>query len=59
MKSSNKDKAKGTGKHVGGKIKETAGKAVGNERLQAAGRADQAEGKIQKKAGDIKKVFNK
>jgi len=59
MKSSNQDKAEGTGKDLKGKIKEGAGKAVGNERLQAEGKADQAEGKLQKKVGDVKKVFGK
>lgn len=47
------------GKDLKGKIKEGAGKAVGNERLQAEGQADQAEGKVQKKVGDVKKVFDK
>lgn len=59
MKSSNQDKVEGTGKDLKGKIKEGAGKAVGNERLQAEGKADQAEGKVQKKVGDVKKVFDK
>ena len=31
----------------------------GLDRLRAEGNADQAEGKIQKKVGDIKKVFDK
>lgn len=59
MKSSNQDKAEGTGKDIGGKAKETAGKVVGNESLQAEGKADQTEGKAQKKVGDVKKVFDK
>jgi uncharacterized protein YjbJ (UPF0337 family) len=59
MKSSNQDKTEGTGKDIGGKIKEGAGNLVGNESLQAEGQADQAEGKIQKKVGDVKKVFDK
>lgn len=59
MKSSNQDKVEGTGKDIAGKVKEGIGKAVGNDRLRAEGNADQAEGKIQKKVGDIKKVFDK
>lgn len=59
MKSSNQDKAEGTGKDIKGKIKEGTGKAVGNERLEAKGKAEQAEGKAQKKVGDVKKVFDK
>ena len=59
MKSSNQDKVEGPGKDIAGKVKEGIGKAVGNDRLRAEGNADQAEGKIQKKVGDIKKVFDK
>jgi uncharacterized protein YjbJ (UPF0337 family) len=59
MKSSTQDKAEGTAKDLKGKIKEGAGKLVGNERLQAEGQVDQAEGKAQKKVGDIKKVFDR
>ncbi len=59
MKSSNQDKAEGTAKDLKGKVKEGAGKAVGNKELEAKGKGDQAEGKVQKKAGDVKKVFDK
>jgi uncharacterized protein YjbJ (UPF0337 family) len=59
MKSSTQDKAEGTAKDLKGKVKEGAGRVVGNERLQAEGRADQIEGKTQKKVGDIKKVFDR
>ncbi|MEV8585576.1 CsbD family protein [Streptomyces sp. NPDC051180] len=33
-----------------GKIKETVGKATGNERLQAEGRADRMKGKVEEVA---------
>jgi uncharacterized protein YjbJ (UPF0337 family) len=59
MKSSTQDKAEGTAKDLKGKVKEGTGKLVGNERLEAEGRGDQAEGKAQKKVGDIKKVFDR
>ncbi|MEO7414576.1 MAG: CsbD family protein [Opitutaceae bacterium] len=59
MKSSTRDKAVGTAKTVSGTIKESAGRAVGNPRLQDKGAAERAEGKVQKKVGDIKKVFEK
>ncbi len=59
MKSSTQDKAEGTAKDLKGKVKEGAGRLVGNERLQTEGRADQIEGKTQKKVGDIKKVFDR
>lgn len=58
MKTSTQDKAEGTWKDAKGKIKEGAGKVVGNPNLRDEGRADQAEGKVQKKVGDIKKVFD-
>ncbi len=57
MKSSTRDKAEGTAKHIAGSIKEAAGKAVGNPRLEADGKAGKIEGQIQKKVGEIKKVL--
>lgn len=59
MKSSIQDKAEGTAKNIAGRVKEVAGKAVGNPRLQADGNAEKVEGQIQKKIGDIKKVLGK
>ena len=57
MKSSTQDKVEGTAKNIAGRVKEVTGKAVGNPRLQADGRAEKIEGQVQKKVGDIKKVF--
>lgn len=57
MKSSSQDKAEGTVKHITGSIKEATGKAVGNPRLEAEGKADKIEGQVQKKVGEIKKVL--
>ncbi len=59
MKSSEHDKAEGSGKDLKGSIKEGVGKVSGNESLEAEGKADQAEGTVQKKVGDVKKVFGK
>ena len=59
MKSSTQDKAEGTAKDLKGRVKEAAGRAVGNPNLQDEGTADRVEGKVQKKAGDVKKVFGK
>ena len=53
------DRVEGHGKELKGKIKEGAGKAVGNPDLRDEGRADQAEGKVQRKVGEVKKVFGK
>jgi uncharacterized protein YjbJ (UPF0337 family) len=57
MKSSTQDRVEGTAKNIAGRVKETTGKAVGNPRLQAAGRAEKVEGQIQKKIGDIKQAI--
>jgi uncharacterized protein YjbJ (UPF0337 family) len=59
MKSSTQDKTEGTAKDIKGKVKEATGRAVGNPDLQDRGAAEQLEGKIQKKSGDVKKVFGK
>ena len=45
------DKAKNKAQEMKGKAKEAAGKAVGNERLEAEGVADQAKGNV-KQAGE-------
>jgi uncharacterized protein YjbJ (UPF0337 family) len=50
----NKDQVKGRATEVKGKVKEAAGKLVGNERLQVEGKMDKAAGKVQAKFGDIK-----
>jgi len=49
-----KDRVKGAAKNVGGKLKEAAGKLVGDEKLKTEGRADQAKGKVQNTVGGIK-----
>lgn len=48
------DRIEGAAKQAGGNIKEAAGKVTGDEKLQAEGRADQVEGKIQNTVGGIK-----
>ena len=57
MKSSTRDKVKGTVNETKGKIKEKAGRAVGNPDLEDRGTAEKVGGKVQRKVGDIKKVF--
>ena len=59
MKSSTKDKIKGTAREASGAVKEKTGKAIGNPNLQDRGTAEKVGGKIQKKVGDVKKVFGK
>ena len=59
MNSSTEDKGEGVVKEAVGKVKEVAGKAVGNPKVEAEGAAEKAEGKVQQKVGDVKKVFDK
>lgn len=49
-----KDEAKGAAKDAKGTIKEAAGRATGDERLEAEGSADRVEGKVQKGVGALK-----
>ncbi len=59
MKSSTKDKIEGAAHEAKGKLKEIVGKAVGNPDLQDRGTAEKIAGKVQRKVGDVKKVFGK
>lgn len=49
-----KDTVNGAAKDAKGSIKQAAGKATGNERLQAEGAADKVAGKVQKGVGNLK-----
>lgn len=51
------DKVKGVANQVGGKAKESVGKAIGNEQMQVEGLARQVKGKVQKKVGDAKSTI--
>ena len=50
----NRDQIAGAAKQAKGAVKDAAGKAVGNERLQAEGKAEKIAGKVQKGYGDAK-----
>jgi len=52
----NKHQVEGRAEQAKGKIKEVAGKIVGNQRLQGEGLADQAEGKARAGYGDAKEA---
>ena len=49
-----KDEAEGAGKQTKGAIKDAVGGLTGNDRLQAEGKADKTEGKVQQKVGEVK-----
>ncbi len=59
MKSSTREKSEGKWHKIKGKIKQVAGKAVGNRDLEAKGRAENTEGKVQEKIGQVKDVAGK
>jgi uncharacterized protein YjbJ (UPF0337 family) len=59
MKESTKDKIAGTAHELKGAVKEKMGKATNNPNLQDDGTDEKVGGKIQKKIGDVKKVFEK
>ena len=51
-----KDELKGAAKEAKGSVKQAAGKATGNERLEAEGAAEKTAGKVQKGVGNIKEA---
>jgi uncharacterized protein YjbJ (UPF0337 family) len=59
MKSSTQDKAEGKWHKVKGQIKQVAGKVVGNRDLEAEGKVENVDGKVQEKIAEIKAVVGK
>ena len=59
MKPSTKDQIAGKLHEVKGDVKEKAGQATNNPNLAAEGQDEKLGGKIQKKIGQIEKVFEK
>jgi len=57
MKSSTKDRAKGRLQEAKGSVKEKAGRAARDPNLQDRGTAEKVGGKVQRKVGEVKKVF--
>jgi len=55
----NKDQVKGRVEQAKGKVKEIAGRAVGNPRVEAEGDVEQLAGKLQKTYGDAKSEAKK
>jgi uncharacterized protein YjbJ (UPF0337 family) len=49
-----KDRIEGSAKQAKGSVKETAGKALGDAKLQGEGKADKVEGKVQNTVGGLK-----
>jgi len=55
----NKDQVAGVAKQIKGSVKQAAGKATGNRRVQAEGMAEKVSGKMQKTYGDVKDKVRK
>jgi uncharacterized protein YjbJ (UPF0337 family) len=49
-----KDRIAGSAKEIKGAVKQVAGKAVGDVKLESQGRAEKTEGKIQNAIGGLK-----
>lgn len=54
MRNADEDRIEGSGKQLGGKVKEGLGKLTGDAKLQAEGKGDQAKGKVQNAVGGVK-----
>ena len=54
-----KDRVIGVGKQAAGAVKEVVGKVIGDAKLQADGKAEKVEGKIQNAVGGVKDALRK
>jgi uncharacterized protein YjbJ (UPF0337 family) len=59
MKSSTTDQVKGSVHEAKGNLKEKVGRITGNPNLEGEGQGEKFAGKVQKKVGQIEKVFEK
>jgi uncharacterized protein YjbJ (UPF0337 family) len=59
MQPSTKDQIKGKFHEVKGEVKEKAGRVVNDPDLEAEGHSENLAGKVQKKIGQIKEVFER
>jgi uncharacterized protein YjbJ (UPF0337 family) len=59
MKSSSQDDREGKLHKVKGSIREIAGKATGNSKLERKGKAEKRAGGVQEKIGQVKKVLGR
>jgi len=59
MDNSTTDQLKGAYKEAKGAVKEKVGEVTNDPNLADEGRADNLEGKVQKKVGQVERVFEK
>ncbi|MDX8449048.1 MULTISPECIES: CsbD family protein [Mesorhizobium] len=55
----NRDQVAGIAKQVKGSVKQAAGKATGNRRMQVEGVSEKIAGKVRKAYGDVKDKVRK
>ena len=55
----NKDKAKNKAQITKGKVKEVAGRATGDKKLETKGKTDQAKGNLKQAGEKVKDAFKK
>jgi uncharacterized protein YjbJ (UPF0337 family) len=55
----NHDKAKNAAQIAKGKVKEAAGKRIGNEKLETEGQNDQTKGNLKQAGEKVKDAFKK
>ncbi|WP_327064376.1 CsbD family protein [Kitasatospora sp. NBC_01250] len=53
------DKIENTGEKIKGMVEETVGKALGNERLEAEGKADRVKGDVKQAGEHVKDAFRR
>ncbi len=56
---STQDQVEGAARNIKGKLKRAAGVVTANRELEREGKADEVAGKVQKKVGEVEKVFGK
>ncbi len=49
-----KDRVKGSAEEMKGSVKDTAGKALGDQKLQGEGKADKVSGSVRNTVGGVK-----
>jgi uncharacterized protein YjbJ (UPF0337 family) len=59
MKDNTKDQAQGKAHELKGAVKEKIGRAIDDPNLEDEGTVEKVAGKIQKKVGQVEKVFEK
>jgi uncharacterized protein YjbJ (UPF0337 family) len=58
IKESTKDQAAGRAREIKGKIKKQAGRAINRPDIENRGANEEVAGKVQRKVGEVEKVFD-